>query len=122
GSGGLATTVKNVFKSYAAASTVFSRHRPPRNSRYASASGTRPQQPAHRSSHSNESRADRHHPQHELPPSRTTQPVKGGRNDKEDHVHNMQKSERSRRQFEGRTAETWSVSGQFDGIAGGFTA
>jgi NADPH:quinone reductase-like Zn-dependent oxidoreductase len=27
--------------------------------------------------------------QHELPSSRTTQPVKGGRNDKEDHVHNM---------------------------------
>src|SRR5262249_51944488 len=35
--GGLPTTVKNTFRSYA--STVFGRHRPPRNSRYTSASG-----------------------------------------------------------------------------------
>jgi hypothetical protein len=39
-SGGLATTVKNTFRSDAAASTVFGRHRPARNSRYTSASGT----------------------------------------------------------------------------------
>ncbi len=39
-SGGLPTTEKNTLKSYAAASTVFGRHRPPRNSRYTSASGT----------------------------------------------------------------------------------
>jgi hypothetical protein len=32
-SGSLATTVKNTFRSYAAASTVFGRHRPARNSR-----------------------------------------------------------------------------------------
>jgi len=37
--GGLATTVKKTFRSYATASTVFGRHRPARNSRYSS-SGT----------------------------------------------------------------------------------
>ena len=39
-SGGLPTAVKNTLKSYAAASTVFGRHRPARNSRYVSASST----------------------------------------------------------------------------------
>jgi len=34
------TAAKNTFRSYAAARTVFGRHRPPRNSRYASASAT----------------------------------------------------------------------------------
>jgi hypothetical protein len=39
-SGGLPAAVKNTFKSYATASTVFSRHRPARNSKYSSVSGS----------------------------------------------------------------------------------
>jgi len=38
--GDFPTTVKKTFKSYATASTVFGRHRPAKNSRYSSASGT----------------------------------------------------------------------------------
>ncbi len=87
-SGGLATTVKNTFRSYAAARTVFGRHRPPRNSRYTSASGTptRATRPPERS-HEQTGRkspactaGSHRHKRH---------PVKAARNDTEDHVHNM---------------------------------
>jgi hypothetical protein len=55
--GGLPTTVKNTFRSYATAATVFGRERTARNSRYASSSGT-----PNRATRSPAAERDRHRP------------------------------------------------------------